>query len=183
MRQAIAKFILRIWGFKITGDYPHHIPKKIIAAVPHTSNWDFPIGLLLRSALKTRIDFVGKDSLFKPPFGWIFKAMGGVPIDRSKSNNFVDGTVNIINEREFFTLNIAPEGKRKKVEKLKTGFYYIALKAEIPIILCKFDWGNKIIDFRDPFYPTGNIDEDMKIIDDYFRGTKGYHPEYSYLVD
>lgn len=184
MLSAIAKFILlKLWGFTITGDYPHHIKKKIIAVVPHTSNWDFPIGILLRNTLKTQIGFVGKKSLFRPPFGYILKKLGGEPVNRSKSTNFVDETVKVFERREAFTLSIAPEGKRAKVDKLKTGFYYIALKAKIPIILCKFDWENKEIDFSEPLYPCGDIEEDMKIINEYFKGTKGYHHKNSYLVD
>ena len=183
MLSAIARWILKRLGFKIVGDYPHDIAKKIIVAAPHTSNWDFPIGILLRNAIKAEINFVGKKSLFIFPFGFILKAMGGVPVDRSKSTNFVESMVQLFDSREKFTLTIAPEGKRKKVDKLKTGFYYIAKDANVAIVLIKFDWGNKVLEWRQPFYPSGNIISDMELIDDFFRGVAGYNPEDGYLYN
>ena len=125
MFSQISKSILSLLGWKFIGDYPHDIDKKIIIVVPHTSNWDFPLGLLIRSALKAKIHFIGKASLFKPPHGIIFKALGGFPVKRGKNYNQVDQIVNYYNQREKFTLTIAPEGTRKKVDKLKTGFYHI----------------------------------------------------------
>ncbi|MDX1943612.1 MAG: lysophospholipid acyltransferase family protein [Saprospiraceae bacterium] len=173
MFSAISKWILRLWGWKIEGQYPHELKKFVIIVVPHTSNWDFPLGLLVRSALKASIRYVGKASLFRQPFGWIFRALGGYPVDRRKRSNFVDAVVDIFNREEKFALTIAPEGTRQKVEKLKTGFYYIALGAKVPIVMVKFDWGKKIIGFSQPFYPSGSIGEDMKFIEQYYQGVKG----------
>lgn len=181
MISKLAGFILNIWGFKITGNYPYHAKKKVFIVIPHTSNWDFPLGILVRTKLKATINFLAKDSLFKPPFGFIFKWLGGVPVDRSKSNNFVDSTVQLFKEREALTIQIAPEGTRKKVDKLKTGFYYICLKAEVPLFFVKFDWGTKVVHFSDEITLSGNKEKDLKMIDDYFRTTKGKIPEYSYL--
>lgn len=182
MFHIISSFILKkIWGFKIKGDYPYHVHKKLFIVIPHTSNWDFPLGIFLRNTLKAEINFLGKDSLFKPPFGFIFRWLGGVPVDRKKSNNFVEQTVQVFNSREKLTLSLAPEGTRKKVDKLRTGFYYIAQQAKIPLYLVKFDWGKREVVFSDEFKISGDIEKDLKLIDEYFKTTKGRLPENSYL--
>ncbi|WP_235298786.1 1-acyl-sn-glycerol-3-phosphate acyltransferase [Portibacter marinus] len=180
--QSISKFLLhKVWGFKVEGEYAFHLPKKVVIAAPHTSWWDFPLGVLIRSGLQADINYVGKASLFKPPFGWFFKATGGVPVDRSKKNKFVDAIAEIYKKRARFNLCLAPEGTRKRVEKLKTGFYFIALKANVPIQMCAFDFENKIVRWSEPLHPTGNIDKDMSIVEDFFRGVKGKVPENSFI--
>lgn len=181
MFRAISKFLLRFFGWKIITEY-EELPKKyVIIVVPHTSNWDFPIGLMVRSAMQLNTKYVGKDSLFKnPAVGAVMRWLGGYPVDRSKSNNFVDAVVDLFNSKEEFAITIAPEGTRKKVDKLKTGFYYIALGAKVPIIMVKFDWGKKIIGFSRPFFPTGDKDADFEFITSYFRGAKGRVPENSF---
>lgn len=180
MFSAISKWILKVWGWRIEGRYPHELKKFVIIVIPHTSNWDFPLGVLVRSALQAKIGYVGKASLFKPPHGWLFRWLGGYPVDRTKRTNFVDAVVDVFNEQENFAMTIAPEGTRKKVEKPKTGFYYIALGTKVPIVMVKFDWGNKVVGINDPFYPTGDIDADMKVIKAYFHGVKGKNPEFSF---
>jgi 1-acyl-sn-glycerol-3-phosphate acyltransferase len=177
MIQFICRLILKIWGFKQTGTYPSHIPKKIYAVYPHTSNWDFPLGILLKGAIPMGVKYIAKDSLFKWPYGWLFRKLGGIPVDRSKSTNFVDAMVDLYQRYDRLSFAIAPEGTRKKVDKFKSGFYYIAVKAKIPIILVKFDYKNKEVHFSDPFYPSGNYDEDLKLIIAHFRGTVGKNPE------
>ena len=110
----------------------------MIIAAPHTSWVDFPIAILARNASGIKINFIGKDSLFKGPFGWFFKGLGGAPVYRSKNNRLVDAIVDIFNSREEFRLGLSPEGTRKKVEKWKTGFYYIAKGAGVPIVMATF---------------------------------------------
>ncbi len=181
MLSVISKSILRLLGWKITGRYPHELNKFIIVVMPHTSNWDFPLGLLVRSALKARnIKFVAKDSLFKPPFGAIFRALGGYPIDRSGGLGYVDAVVKIIKREPKFVLTVTPEGTRSKVDKLKTGFYYIALGAEVPLVLVSFDYGKKEVAWSKPFYPTGDKEKDFAEILKFFKGAKGKHPELGY---
>lgn len=181
LSQKISKFLLhKIWGFKIEGDYAYHLPKKVLIAAPHTSGWDLPLGLLTRLVLQADIKYVGKASLFKPPFGWFFKAVGGVPVDRSKNNNFVDAVAEIYDVREEFNFCLAVEGTRKKVDKLKTGFYYIARKAQVPVQMIALDYKNKIVRFSEPFMVSENIEEDMKKVESFFRGVIGKVPEYSF---
>lgn len=176
----ISKKTLSFFGWKITGRYASEIDKKVLIVVPHTSSWDFPLGLLVRSAIQGKIQFVGKDSLFKPPFGWIFKALGGVPVDRSRSTNFVQNVIDVFDSREKFNIVLAPEGTRKMVDQLKSGFYYIAKGANVPIQMIRFNFGKKEVEFREPFYPTDDFEADMKLIEDYYRGIKGIKEEYSF---
>lgn len=183
MWRILSKFLLKLWGFKSIFDFPiEEIPKKyIMIVVPHTSAWDFPLGILMRTVWGLKIKYVGKASMFNHPFGWLLKWMGGIPVDRSKRNNFVDAVVDIFNEREELAIQIAPEGTRKRVEKFKTGFYYIAKGANVPILLCAFDFKVKEVRISKPFYPTDDMEADMEYIHNYYRGIQGYHPEKSFL--
>lgn len=157
----IYRFIWRLIGWKIIGDVPWEEKKYIIIVAPHSSNWDFIIGVLARGVVGFDSKFLGKISLFKPPFGWFFKLMGGYPVDRSKSTNLVDQVVQIYNEHERFVIALAPEGTRKNVGEWKTGFYYIADKAKIPIVRAIMDWNTKSVEFFEPFWTTGSITTDM----------------------
>lgn len=177
MFSAFCSFVLRLLGWKITGEYPRHIKKSIIVVIPHTSNWDFPLGLLVRGSLKEKITFFGKKSLFRFPFGGLFRWMGGIPVDRSKSTNFVDAVVKSYNDYDKLVTVISPEGTRGKVETLKSGFYYIAKGAKIPIILCKFDYGNREVHFAKPFYPTDDKEADFQFFKNHFIDVKGGNPE------
>ena len=176
----ISKWILKIFGWKIEVELDEFPPKYVIIVVPHTSNWDFPKGLLLRKAYNQDIKFAAKDALFKWPLGPIMKALGGYPVNRQANTNMTQAIIDIFNSKETFKLNIAPEGTRSKVDKLKTGFYYIAKGANVPIIMCKFDYGNKILSFSKPFYTSDDMEADFKKIDDYFKGVVGKYPEKSY---
>lgn len=176
----ISKLIYKIIGWKLVGDYPNHIKKKMIIVVPHTSNWDFPLGLLARSIMRDDIKYVGKKEMFFFPFGGLLKAIGGIPLDRKKSKNFVKAVVEEYDSRESLTIQIAPEGTRKKVNRLKTGFYYIAKKAGIPIIPIIFDYKQKEVKILDTFYPTEDSEKDLKEIEDLVRGYQGKIPEYSF---
>jgi 1-acyl-sn-glycerol-3-phosphate acyltransferase len=150
-----------------------------VAVVPHTSWVDFFLGLLIRRVINQDINFIGKKSLFKGPFGWYFKWMGGAPIDRSKSSDTVTAIAKIFDEKKVFRLALSPEGTRKKVEQWKTGFYYIAKAANVPIVLVAFDYGHKQIKFSQPYIPTEDIEEDFKIYKNFFKGSIGKIPEYT----
>jgi 1-acyl-sn-glycerol-3-phosphate acyltransferase len=179
MKQTISQRLLDAWGFQV--EVPVPLPKKcVVPVVPHTSNWDFPLGLLVRAAIDTDIHFVGKDSLFKGPLGPIMRSLGGHPVDRSKRNNFVSSVVDLFNEVDELRLCLAPEGTRKRVDKLKTGFYWIARGAEVPLILCRFDWAKRLVSFSPPFYPTADAEADLAYINDYFAGIRGFHAKHSF---
>lgn len=159
------------------GSFPDGIKKYIIAVGPHTSNWDFVIGVMARSILKIqRARFLGKSVLFKAPYGWFFKWLGGYPVYRNTSHDMVHQVVDIFNQHEEFILAITPEGTRRKVAKLKTGFYYIALQAKVPIIPCGFDFQKKRVIVSQPFYPTGNAEDDMDFLRRFYGTIKGRNP-------
>ncbi len=175
----LAKFIYyKLLGWKTIGEFPQ-LNKCVVAVVPHTSWVDFFLGLLIRRVINQDINFIGKKSLFKPPLGWYLRWIGGAPIDRSKSSDTVTAIANIFNEKEVFRLALSPEGTRKKVEKWKTGFYYIAKAANVPIILVAFDYGRKQIKFSEPVFPSENIEADFKAYREFFKGVVGKIPEYT----
>ncbi|MFN5171320.1 MAG: lysophospholipid acyltransferase family protein [Cyclobacteriaceae bacterium] len=178
MLRPLYLLIFKLMGWKITGHFPPDLKKYVVAVAPHTSNWDFPIGVMARSILRIQhAKFIGKSSLFKPPLGWLFRAMGGYPVDRSKSTDMVKQVVDIINAHDEFILAIAPEGTRKKVEKLKTGFYYIAKGAGIPIIPCGFDFAKKEVVISQPVFPSGDTESDLAGMLKFYRGITGANPK------
>ena len=181
MIKYISKFIYyKLLGWKATGfnDFDH-VKKAVIIAVPHTSWHDFYIGVLLRSVLGIQSNFVGKKALFNPLTGWIFKSLGGAPVVRKANENQVDAIARLFNEKKEFRMAIAPEGTRKKVDIWKTGFYYIAKKANVPILMFTLDFKNKVNKFSEPFYLTDDIEEDFKFMRAFFDGVEGKIPEYS----
>ena len=182
MLASISRFILRLFGWKIEGWDPNQLDKYVIIVIPHTSNWDFPLGLLVRNAMNApHLKFIGKHTLFRPPFGAIFRWLGGYPVDRTHRTHFVDSIVDLYKSQDRFVVVLSPEGTRKKVDQLKTGFYYIALGAGVPIVMVKFDWGTKTVSWREPFTPSANWEADRRVIEDYYRGVQGKVPENSYM--
>lgn len=176
--RAISKFILRLMGWKSVGAFPNDLKKYVVIVAPHTSGWDFVIGLLFRKALHLEhAKYLGKHQLFKPPFGFFFRWLGGYPVDRTSSHNLVDQVVKIFNDHDEFALALSPEGTRKRVEKLKTGFYNIARKAGVPIIMVAFDYKHKRAIISPPFFVTNNEQADFEEILDFFRPIKGRYPE------
>ena len=179
----LAKLIYyKFLGWKITGNTNFSsdtLKKVVIIAAPHTSWHDFFIGLLLRKVIGIKTNFVGKKELFKWPFGWYFRYVGGAPLDRTSGQNKVKAISQIFESKEEFRLAIAPEGTRKKVVKWKTGFYYIAREANVPIIMFTLDFKNKRNHISEPFYPTNDIEADLKFIKRFYKGVLGKIPEYS----
>ncbi len=168
--------LLKIFKWKVVGNFPK-LPKCIIAVAPHTSNYDFMVGIMIRSILKEEINYVGKKELFNPLTSWFFVGLGGAPLNRKGNQNVVEGIVNIYNSRDTFRLAIAPEGTRKPVKEWKTGFYYIAKGANIPIQLVAFDYSKREIIFYPLFTPTDDVKQDFIKMKNYFKGVKGKIPE------
>ena len=161
MIRILSKFILnKIIGWKVIGYLPKN-EKYIIAVVPHSSYFDLIIAVLIRTYSGLKIKFIGKKELFNPITSFLFKFLGGIPVDRTKKLNIVDEVVNLFKSGKIKILAIAPEGTRKRVEKWKTGFYYIALKANLPILMVSFDYMRKEVKINNKFYPTGDIDKDF----------------------
>ena len=161
MIRVISKFILnKIIGWRVIGYLPKN-EKYIIAVVPHSSYFDLIIAVLIRTYSGLKIKFIGKKELFNPITSYLFKFLGGIPVDRTKNSNIVDEVVDLFESGKIKILAIAPEGTRKIVEKWKTGFYYIALKAKLPILMVSFDYIRKEVKINNKFYPSGDIDKDF----------------------
>lgn len=176
MFQQFCKLALKLAGWKVSGLLP--TDHQYVAIVgPHTSNWDFIVGVLARGALGAKVNFLGKHQLFIPPWGWFFKAIGGTPVDRSKSNNLVDAVVQLFKKNSKFSLALAPEGTRSAVKRWKTGFYHIANKANVPIVTVGLDFGNKTVLIADGFDTTEDMQQDMDRIISFYRSIDGRHPK------
>lgn len=176
MIQSVNKFILKILGWKIVGQLPED-KKYIVIIGPHTSNWDFMLGMVVRSSLGANIRFLAKHQLFYAPYGWFFRQLGGSPVYRHKDNNLVDQVVNMYQTNDEFILGIAPEGTRSEIKRWKSGFYHIACKANVPIVMIGFDFKSREIRIREPLAPISDVDKDFPVILDYFRGIDGCHPK------
>lgn len=178
-RQILAEKTLRLFGWKVTGHKPH-LPKGIFVVVPHTHWLDFPLGLLARAQMEIDIKFLAKKSLFTGLKGYLFRWLGGYPVERSRSTGFVQTVADIFNSHKHFYIAIAPEGTRKKVNHLKTGFYYIALEAKIPMYLTTFNFAEKKVVISEPVFADPQQPDQIQSIENYFRGIKGRIPKYSF---
>lgn len=177
MRKKFFSWVLyRLWGWKteITVTFPD---KYIMALAPHTSNWDFILGELFCLAEGVRIGFMMKTEWFFWPLGPIFRKLGGIPVYRKKNSSLTDAVAESAKEADKFALCITPEGTRKAVQEWKKGFYFIAQKAEIPILLIYADYEKKLIRCTKQIVPTGDLDKDMREIRAYYKGCKGKHPD------
>ena len=183
MKKLLYKFIFfHLMGWKIVGGDHAKVKKCIMMVIPHTSAHDFYLGIFTRGILGLDMHFMAKKELFRFPLGYYFKYMGGEPLDRTGGLNKVDAIASIFDKKDIFRLAIAPEGTRKQVSELKTGFYYIALKAAVPIVPVAFDFGKKEVNLGKPFVPTGNLETDMRILQQHFVGVSGKIPENSFTV-
>lgn len=178
MLRWISQTTLNILGWKVKGNPSNEIKKKLYIVVPHTSNMDFFLGMLVKWAQGIKVNFLGKKSLFFPPLGWLLTYLGIVPV--KKKSNQIEEIINLYKTRETMSFGLAPEGTRSRVEKFKSGFYHIAHGAQIPIIMVTFDFKNKIVTFRKPYYVTDDKEKDMTYIQDYYEGVIGYHKKDSY---
>ena len=181
--QKIATFFLKLMGWKITGRLPEGVKKAVIIQAPHTSWYDFVIGKLAFWFYGYDVKLLIKKEAFKPPYGGLLKKLGGIPVNRKKNEKMVDAIVRMIRERDSLILVITPEGTRKRVDHWKRGFYYIALKANIPIALGFIDYPTKRGGIGKIVYPTGDFEKDFKEIEDFYRGFRGKHPERFNLYD
>ena len=172
----ISKLCYKLSGWSVAGELPVGIPFVAIVA-PHTSNWDFPIGLAAAFQLRVDVRWLGKHTLFKPPFGGLMKWLGGYPVNRSAPQGLTGQAVEMFEHEPDLILAITPEGTRSKVEGWKTGFYRIAVAAEVPILMAYFDYPNKVVGLGPLFYPTGDMDKDMKEIQSFYQSFKGKYAD------
>ena len=176
MRKLFYKFVLSVFGWKIVGN--NNFPKKcIVIAAPHTSNWDFIIGRCYSYAIGIYPKYLAKSQLFLPVVGQFFRWNGAIPVNRSLKNNMVDQITDMYNSSDELIVCLSPEGTRSRVDKWKTGFYYIACGAKIPIILLMIDYQQKEIGKLFQFYPSGNFEKDMSKIQELYQQVSGKIPK------
>lgn len=180
MKNSVSQFVFsKLLGWKMVGGFPKDLKKAIIIAAPHTSNWDFPVGLLVRSVDGFNSQYVIKDTWLKRPvIGQILRKIGGVGVDRSKSSNMTERIAALFDQHDEFIITISPEGTRKYNPDWKTGFWYIAKQAGVPIVPVGFDWSKKQIVWGDPYFTTDDKDADIKHFKDFFSPFKGKNPEW-----
>ncbi len=170
------KLLMKLIGWKTVLELPKEKQYVIIAA-PHTSNWDFPLGILMMLTTDIKFKYMGKDTLFKWPIKYLFEFLGGIPVDRSNRTNLTTRIAKYINNQEEIAMALSPEGTRSKTKYWKSGFYYIALEAKVPIVLAALDYGTKTLRIDGHLYPTGDIEKDMEIIREFYKDIKGKFPE------
>ena len=172
----ISKLILKIIGWKMEGT-PPDAPKYVLIAAPHTSNWDLPVTMTLAFAFRVRLFWMGKRELFQFPLGWLYRWLSGIAIDRSKSQNMVAQIVQRFDQSERLVVVVPPEGTRGKENYWKTGFYYIAHGAGVPIVLGFLDWKRKAGGYGPLVMPTGDIEKDMEKIKAFYANVTAKFPE------
>lgn len=168
---ALGHCTLRMMGWRIAGEIPDRA-KMLLIVVPHSSNWDFIVGVAAKLALRLRVKFLGKDSLFRFPLGILMRSLGGIPVDRSTANDVVTAVVAQFARRRSMLLAIAPEGTRKPVARWRTGFYHIAIGAGVPILPVGLDWSTRTIRLGTLFFPTGNLDADVSALRNRFADAR-----------
>jgi 1-acyl-sn-glycerol-3-phosphate acyltransferase len=170
------RLMMRLRGWRFEGAVPDE-PKMILLVAPHTSNWDFPAGVWAKFALRLKAGFLGKHTLFWWPFGVFLRSIGGIAIDRSKATGIADDSASAFRESDRMMLVIAPEGTRSKSKRWKSGFYRIAIAAEVPILLIAFDYRRKVIRLGPLFRPTGDYEKDLPEIQSHFDAGMARRPE------
>lgn len=176
MNKKLSNFILKLMGWKIGKILPEE-PKCVIVVAPHTSNMDFIIGKLAYTAIGRTANFLIKKEWFFFPFNHLFNSIGGIPVDRDRNTSITDKLAIEFDSRDKFQLAITPEGTRKRTKRWRKGFYHIASKANVPIVLVALDYGTKTVSFLETFYPTGDSDKDIEIIRSKYNNVEAKHPE------
>ena len=169
-----SRLYLKLAGWKVLGALPPEAQKSVFIAAPHTSNWDLPYTLMVAFSLRLNIYWMGKASIFRFPFGGLMKWLGGIPVDRSKTNNLVAASAQaIMSASAALQLIVPPEGSRSKTRYWKTGFYHIAMAAQVPIVMAYMDYHRKISGLGPVFHPSGDIESDMRSIKAFYAPFKG----------
>lgn len=172
--RAFSVSFLQLTGWKVQGRLPAECAKSVFIAAPHTSNWDLPYTLMVAFSLRLNIYWMGKEQIFKPPFRGMMMWLGGIPVDRNQANNLVAASVDAIGAADGpVQLIVPPEGTRSKARYWKTGFYYIALGAKVPIVMAYMDYEKKISGLGPVFIPSGDIEADMVKIKAFYAPFKG----------
>lgn len=172
--RGLSMAFLKSTGWRLEGSLPPNMPKCVLIAAPHTSNWDLPYTLMLAFSLRLRVYWMGKQSLFRAPFGGVMRWLGGIPVNREQSSNLVASSAQAMRAAKGpMQLIVPPEGTRGKTRHWKTGFYFIAQEAGVPIVLAFVDYGRKVGGLGPVFEPTGDLERDMADIKAFYAPIKG----------
>lgn len=177
MKRALGKAFLDLYGWKLVTGKPD-VPKYVLIAAPHTSNWDFAFMMAMAAILDIELRFLGKHTLFEPPFGFLLKAAGGISVDRRASQNLVEALIRVFDEHEELALAVPAEGTRGAGKYWKSGFYHIARGAGVPIALGFLDYKTKTGGIGPLVTPSGDVKRDMDIIRAFYAGREGKNHEH-----
>ncbi len=169
MKRSLSKLFLKIMGWKLVGKVPKEVKKAVMVCAPHTSNWDFPFALASFTISGLKVNYFIKKSWFFFPMNFLFKATGGVPVDRSKKHGMVDSMTVLLKESNEMIVVVPAEGTRSWVPKWKTGFYHIAKAAQVPLVLGFVDFKNKEVGFGPLYNLSGDFEKDMSRIQEFFK--------------
>jgi 1-acyl-sn-glycerol-3-phosphate acyltransferase len=173
---ALGRLWMRIFGWTVEGEIPQG-GKAVLIAAPHTSNWDFPFMLAAAFVLRVKLSWMGKDSLFKRPFGWLFRRLGGIPINRSAVHGIVEQMSLRFNQTRALIIAVAPSGTRSRRNHWKSGFYWIAAQAQVPIVCGYLDYHLKRAGLGPSVLPTYDLSADMDRIRAFYQNIRGRNPE------
>ncbi|MBO6574722.1 MAG: dephospho-CoA kinase [Rhodothermales bacterium] len=176
LMRTFGRLVLGMLGFRFAGNFPPH-RKFVLIGAPHTTNWDFVLGMALLFALGLRVNWIGKHTIFRWPFRRFMRWMGGVPVDRNEPGGIVEQAAAAIRTADRMIVGLSPEGTRKLTERWKTGFYRIAVSAEVPIVLGMIDFARRELRIETVFFPSGDLESDMALIQERYRGVEGKYPE------
>jgi 1-acyl-sn-glycerol-3-phosphate acyltransferase len=174
---AIARLMMLASGWRFEGELPN-LKHFVLIVAPHTSNWDFPIGLMAMFALDLQATYLAKDTLFKAPFGFVLRWMGGVPVDRQSPHNVVEQMIGHLKNRDRMILALSPEGTRKKIPRWRTGFYWVASGAGVPIVPMTLDFSRKRYIIHPAQMMTGDAEQDIEHLQTFFRADQACKPEH-----
>lgn len=175
--RVLARFLLRLAGWTVKGSYNDGPRNCVIIVAPHTSQWDFLWGLLARTVYGIRAKYLIKDSFFKPGIAWFFHLTGGIAVDRSKKNELTAQLKQMLNDGQELKIVFTPEGTRKRVDRWKSGFYWVALDTGLPIVMHYMDYAKKEIGRSEPFTPSGDWDQDRPHFEAYYSSVTAHNPE------
>jgi len=164
-------------GWTLSRYFPPDLKQYVLVVAPHTSNWDFPVGIAARKLLGLNVKYVAKKELFFWPIGATLKKLGGFPVDRSQNTSFVDQITELFYTIDDFCVTVTPEGTRGKVDQWKTGFYHMARQASVPVMTVGFDYAKKVVVVSEPFETTGDMEADIATIKSQLKGIVPRHPE------
>lgn len=172
----LAQAFLRLISWQVKVNLPES-PRYVLVGAPHTSGWDLLFALLLMQTAGIKLHWIGKDTLFRWPLGGVMRWLGGIPVDRRKRNNFVQQVVEVFDLSDEFVVAIAPEGTRSAADHWKTGFYYIALGARVPIALAYIDSRERTVGIGPAFMPSGDLHADFELIKQFYGAKRGLRPD------